>query len=283
MGLLHDTNNIRLVCNSLIKPYIMKGGKFDVTRLKVENLTKNYHTLSGETEALKDISFEVNEGEFISIVGPSGCGKSTILNIIAKLIDKSSGKITLNGEEIKKGTDKIGYMFQNDNLFDWLTVWENVTLGLKIKKCMNRINLIKVENLLRSYQLYDFKDSYPRELSGGMRQRVALIRTLALSPELLILDEPFSALDYVTRIRVSDEIYSIIRKENKTALMVTHDIGEAITTSDRVIILSSRPSKIKKVLNIYYDEEYDTPFKRREAIQYKDYFNTVWKELDNGE
>ena len=283
MGLLHDTNNIRLVCNSLIKPYIMKGGKFDVTRLKVENLTKNYHTLSGETEALKDISFEVNEGEFISIVGPSGCGKSTILNIIAKLIDKSSGKITLNGEEIKKGTDKIGYMFQNDNLFDWLTVWENVILGLKIKKCMNRINLIKVENLLRSYQLYDFKDSYPRELSGGMRQRVALIRTLALSPELLILDEPFSALDYVTRIRVSDEIYSIIRKENKTALMVTHDIGEAITTSDRVIILSSRPSKIKKVLNIYYDEEYDTPFKRREAIQYKDYFNTVWKELDNGE
>ena len=283
MGLLHDTNNIRLVCNSLIKPYIMKGGKFDVTRLKVENLTKNYHTLSGETEALKDISFEVNEGEFISIVGPSGCGKSTILNIIANLIDKSSGKITLNGEEIKKGTDKIGYMFQNDNLFDWLTVWENVTLGLKIKKCMNRINLIKVENLLRSYQLYDFKDSYPRELSGGMRQRVALIRTLALSPELLILDEPFSALDYVTRIRVSDEIYSIIRKENKTALMVTHDIGEAITTSDRVIILSSRPSKIKKVLNIYYDEEYDTPFKRREAIQYKDYFNTVWKELDNGE
>ena len=283
MGLLHDTNNIRLVCNSLIKPYIMKGGKFDVTRLKVENLTKNYHTLSGETEALKDISFEVNEGEFISIVGPSGCGKSTILNIIANLIDKSSGKITLNGEEIKKGTDKIGYMFQNDNLFDWLTVWENVILGLKIKKCMNRINLIKVENLLRSYQLYDFKDSYPRELSGGMRQRVALIRTLALSPELLILDEPFSALDYVTRIRVSDEIYSIIRKENKTALMVTHDIGEAITTSDRVIILSSRPSKIKKVLNIYYDEEYDTPFKRREAIQYKDYFNTVWKELDNGE
>ena len=283
MGLLHDTNNIRLVCNSLIKPYIMNGGQVDVTRLKVENLTKNYHTLSGETEALKDISFEVNEGEFISIVGPSGCGKSTILNIIAKLIDKSSGKITLNGEEIKKGTDKIGYMFQNDNLFDWLTVWENVTLGLKIKKCMNRINLIKVENLLRSYQLYDFKDSYPRELSGGMRQRVALIRTLALSPELLILDEPFSALDYVTRIRVSDEIYSIIRKENKTALMVTHDIGEAITTSDRVIILSSRPSKIKKVLNIYYDEEYDTPFKRREAIQYKDYFNTVWKELDNGE
>lgn len=266
-----------------MKPYIMRGGKFKVTRLKVEKLTKNYHTLSGETEALKDISFEVNEGEFISIVGPSGCGKSTILNIIAKLIDKSSGNITLNGEEIKKGTDKIGYMFQKDNLFDWLTVWENVTLGLKIKKSINRVNLIKVENLLRSYELYDFKDSYPRELSGGMRQRVALIRTLALSPELLILDEPFSALDYVTRISVSDEIYSIIRKENKTALMVTHDIGEAITTSDRVIILSSRPSKIKKVLDIYYDEEYDTPFKRREAVQYKDYFNTVWKELDNGE
>lgn len=254
-----------------------------MTRLKVEKLTKNYHTLSGETEALKDISFEVNEGEFISIVGPSGCGKSTILNIIAKLIDKSSGNITLNGEKIKKGTDKIGYMFQKDNLFDWLTVWENVILGLKIKKCINRINLIKVENLLRSYDLYDFKDSYPRELSGGMRQRVALIRTLALSPELLILDEPFSALDYVTRIRVSDEIYSIIRKENKTVLMVTHDIGEAITTSDRVIILSSRPAKIKRVLDIYYDEEYDTPFKRREAVQYKDYFNTVWKELDNGE
>lgn len=260
-----------------------KGGKLGVTKLKVENLTKNYHTLSGETEALKDISFEINDGEFISIVGPSGCGKSTILNIIAKLIDESSGSVTLNGERIKKGTDKIGYMFQKDNLFDWLTVWENVILGLKIKKCVNRINIIKVENLLRSYQLYDFKDSYPRELSGGMRQRVALIRTLALAPELLILDEPFSALDYVTRIKVSDEIYSIIRKEDKTALMVTHDIGEAITTSDRVIILSSRPSRIKKVLNIYYDEEYDTPFKRREAVQYKEYFNTVWKELDNGE
>ena len=284
MGLLHDTNNIRLVCNSLIKPYIMKGGKFDVTRLKVENLTKNYHTLSGETEALKDISFEVNEGEFISIVGPSGCGKSTILNIIAKLIDKSSGKITLNGEEIKKGTDKIGYMFQNDNLFDWLTVWENVTLGLKIKKCMNRINLIKVENLLRSYQLYDFKDSYPRELSGGMRQRVALIRTLSVDPSILLLDEPFSALDYQTRLMVNDDVYKVIKNENKSVILVTHDISEAIAMGDKVAVLSKRPSTIKNTYDIDLDlGSSKTPFKSRKVPAFQTYFDLLWKELDNNE
>ncbi len=215
----------------------------------VENIFMNYHSLKGSTPALKDISFSIEEGEFVSIVGPSGCGKSTLLNIIAGLIPQSSGDIYIDGEKQKSISPKIGYMFQKDHLFNWLTVLDNITLGLKIQHKLNSERKETIEKLLKDYGLLDFKDHHPDELSGGMRQKVALIRTLALNPEVLLLDEPFSALDYQTRLNISDEIYNIIKKEGKTAIMVTHDISEAVAMSDRILVLSKRPAKIKKRCN----------------------------------
>lgn len=197
-------------------------------KLEANHIYMNYHSLNGETEALKDICLNVKEGEFISIVGPSGCGKSTLLNIFAGLLEPSKGDIFIDGENLQDVSSKIGYMFQRDHLFEWLTVLGNVIIGLEIKKRLNDANKNNIEELLLRYGLSDFKKHYPSELSGGMRQRVALIRTLALNPEVLLLDEPFSALDYQTRLKVSDEISDILKKENKTAVMVTHDISDAI-------------------------------------------------------
>jgi len=251
-----------------------------MNRIEIKNVYMNYHTLSAETVALKDINFTVEGGEFVSIVGPSGCGKSTILNIVSGLIKASSGDILVDGRVQEGYSNKIGYMFQKDQLFEWLTVLQNVSIGLKIKKMMNEDAKIKLEKLLRNYNLWEFKDHYPRQLSGGMRQRVALIRTLALDPEVLLLDEPFSALDYQTRLNVSDEIYEIIKNEGKTAIMVTHDISEAVSMSSRVIVLSKRPAVIKKIINIEFDGENLTPLKCREHSKFRLYFNDIWKEMD---
>lgn len=249
-------------------------------QLTISNVCMNYHTLQSETEALKNISFNVQQGEFISIVGPSGCGKSTILNIIAGLLKPSSGKVLIDGSPLSNTALKIGYMFQKDQLFEWLTVWHNVLLGLKIQHKINNYTIDKVTTLLHDYNLWEFKDYYPNQLSGGMRQRVALIRTLALDPEILLLDEPFSALDYQSRLTASDEIYKIIKKEDKTAIMVTHDISEAISMSNRIIILSKRPAMIKKEISTQFGEKYDSPLKCREAPEFRLYFNSIWKELD---
>ncbi|WP_346885928.1 ABC transporter ATP-binding protein [Clostridium sp. UBA4395] len=251
-----------------------------MNRIEIKNIYMNYHTLSAETVALKDINFTVDGGEFVSIVGPSGCGKSTLLNIVSGLIEASSGDILVDGRVQEGYSDKIGYMFQKDQLFEWLTVLQNVSIGLKIKKMMNDDAKIKLEKLLKNYNLWEFKDHYPRQLSGGMRQRVALIRTLALDPEVLLLDEPFSALDYQTRLNVSDEIYEIIKNEGKTAIMVTHDISEAVSMSSRVIVLSKRPAVIKKIIKIEFDGENLTPLKCREHSKFRVYFNDIWKEMD---
>ncbi|MFD3156085.1 ABC transporter ATP-binding protein [Haloimpatiens sp. FM7330] len=250
-------------------------------KLEIKNIYMNYHSLKKETEAIKNISFNVKEGEFLSIVGPSGCGKSTLLNIIAGLLEPSNGKIFINGKNIKNSPPQIGYMFQKDNLFQWLTVWENVILGLKIQNKITTERTKKIEQLLHNYNLWDFKDHYPRELSGGMRQRVSLIRTLAINPDVLILDEPFSALDYQTRLNISDEVFTIIRNENKTTIMVTHDISEAISMSNRIIVLSKRPSTIKNNLNIKFDDKFMSPLERREAPNFRIYFNMLWKELNS--
>lgn len=251
-------------------------------KLRVENLSLIYHTIDDETEAVKDISFSVSDGEFLCIVGPSGCGKSTILSAIAGLLEPSNGKVYLDNEEIsnQKLFSKIGYMLQKDYLFEWRNILKNVTLGLEIHGMLNKESLIEVENMLNKYGLSGFKNYYPHQLSGGMRQRVALIRTLAINPKLLLLDEPFSALDYQTRLAVSDEIYCIIKKEGKTAIMVTHDIAEAISLSDRVIILTKRPARIKKIYSINLSIKDRTPLKSREAPEFRQYFNSIWKELD---
>lgn len=249
-------------------------------KVEIKHIYMNYHSLKGETEALKDINFSLYEGEFVSIVGPSGCGKSTLLNIICGLLKPSSGEIYLDGEKMENMSTKIGYMFQRDQLFEWLNVLDNVKLGLKIQHKMNADSLELIDELLKKYNLWNFRNHHPSELSGGMRQRVALIRTLALKPELLLLDEPFSALDYQTRLNVSDEISGIIKSQRKTVIMVTHDISEAISMSDRVIILSKRPAGIKNIIDVNFKVESNTPLKRRDDENFRGYFNKIWKELD---
>lgn len=246
--------------------------------LKISNINMTYHTKKIETVALKDVSFEVFDKDFLTILGPSGCGKSTLLNIMSGLLNPSSGEVLFNDEDISLNLENIGYMFQKDHLFNWTSVWNNVTLGLKIKGLLNDKSIERVNYLLETYELSKFKDHKPSELSGGMRQRVALIRTLALNPKVLFLDEPFSALDYQTRLNVCDEIHQIIKLEGKTAIMVTHDIGEAISTSNKIIILSKRPGTIKRELDIKFDYNL-SPFYRRKESQFNDYFNIIWKEL----
>ncbi|WP_244833644.1 ABC transporter ATP-binding protein [Clostridium sp. BJN0001] len=248
--------------------------------LKISDVSKNYHSVNGETRALLNISFNVDEGDFICILGPSGCGKSTLLNILSGLLEASAGKVLYENSSIDENVDKIGYMFQKDNLFEWYTVYENVILGLKIKKQLNKESIKRVDFLLNQYGLYKFKDYYPKELSGGMRQRVALIRTLSLNPEILFLDEPFSALDYQSRLLVCDDVYKIIKNEKKTAIMVTHDIAEAISLAQRVIVLSKRPSRIKRIIDINFKNKDLTPFQKREESEFKEYFDLLWKELD---
>ncbi|HEX9061293.1 MAG TPA: ABC transporter ATP-binding protein, partial [Clostridia bacterium] len=197
--------------------------------VEIENLNMKYHSQNGEINALENINLSVKQGEFISIVGPSGCGKSTLLSLISGLIDPASGEILIAGKPVKETSKMLGYMLQKDHLFEWRTIFKNVLLGLEIRRALNKENKEYVVKLLKTYGLYEFKDKYPSQLSGGMRQRAALIRTLAARPEILLLDEAFSALDYQTRLAVIDDIYSIIKKENKTAILVTHDIAESIS------------------------------------------------------
>ncbi|HHW22905.1 MAG TPA: ABC transporter ATP-binding protein [Clostridiaceae bacterium] len=239
-----------------------------------------YQSPNGEINAVEDVSFSVERGEFVSLVGPSGCGKSTLLSIISGLIKPTGGKVFIGDEEVVKTSHKVGYMLQKDYLFDWRTIYQNVILGLEIRKQLTPEKKAYVMDLLKTYGLYDFKDKYPRQLSGGMRQRAALIRTLATSPEILLLDEAFSALDYQTRLAVTEDIYSIIKSENKTAIMVTHDISESISMSDRVIVLSKRPARVNSIHDIKFDCPVRTPLKCREAPNFREYFNTIWKELD---
>ncbi len=210
--------------------------------LSLNDITYSYHTVRGEIPALSHIQFSVSTNEFISIVGPSGCGKSTLLSIIANLLVPESGTITYHIEE-NKTPIKIGYMLQKDHLLPWRTVYENVMLGLEINKKKSKESMERVDSLLEKYELFSFRNEKPSQLSGGMRQRVALIRTLVLDPDILLLDEPFSALDYQTRLTVSDDIYQIIRDEGKTAILVTHDLSEALSLGDTVYVLSKRPSQ----------------------------------------
>lgn len=251
--------------------------------LAMKNVSYSYHTPKGETKALSDISFSVEEGSFTSIVGPSGCGKSTLLSLISGLIVPDSGDILINDIPADKSNMHIGYMLQKDNLFEWRSVYRNVLLGLEMQKKKNPENIKKVQEMLDLYGLSPFKNAHPSQLSGGMRQRAALIRTLALEPDILLLDEPFSALDYQTRLEVSDDIGKILKAQNKTAILVTHDISEAISMGDRVIILTKRPATINKIIDINLSIDNRTPFLSRSAPEFKDYFNIIWEELkDNG-
>ena len=248
--------------------------------LKMENISKIYQAKNGEIEALKNVNLTVYEGELLSIIGPSGCGKSTLLSIIAGLEPKTSGKLYIDGEETTKDSQKIGYMLQKDSLLEWRSIYRNVMFGLEIRHLKTEENKAYVEDLLKKYNLYEFKDKYPSQLSGGMRQRVALIRTLAIKPKILLLDEAFSALDYQTRIMVTKDIYKILKNEGITAVMVTHDISESISMSDRIAVLSARPATIKCIKDIKFSIKNRDPLNVRETPEFSKYFDSVWKELD---
>lgn len=248
--------------------------------LEFSKVSFAYHTMEGETPVFCELSFSVEEGDFLAIVGPSGCGKSTLLSIIAGLEDLSGGEMFLNGKKLSGISDSIGYMLQKDYLLEWRNIFRNVMFGLEVKKLVTDETKNYVEKLLKNYGLYEFKDKYPSQLSGGMRQRAALIRTLATSPELLLLDEAFSALDYQTRLSVTDDVYKIIKHEGKTTIMVTHDIPESISMSDKVIVLSKRPAIIKKIYDIDFGMKSRTPLNCRENPKFSEFFDLIWRELN---
>ncbi|MBE7054314.1 MAG: ABC transporter ATP-binding protein [Ruminococcaceae bacterium] len=250
-----------------------------MSNIEIKNICHKYQDINGEISAIDNISFTANDGEYISIVGPSGCGKSTILSIICGLITPTSGSVLIDGEKISGISNKIGYMLQKDNLLDWRTIYKNVILSLELQNQLTDENKQYAIDLLKKYGLYEFKDKYPSQLSGGMRQRAALIRTLASKPEILLLDEAFSALDYQTRLLVREDVYAIIKNEKKTTIMVTHDIDESISMSDRVIVLTKRPAKINDILTVDFGKD-RSPMKVRNDEKFKEYFNKVWKELD---
>ena len=242
--------------------------------LKINHLKKTYHDKNGEIEAVLDFTLDIYDKEFLVIVGPSGCGKSTIMSILANLESSSDGYIELNKENLV-----MGYMLQKDSLFPWLTILDNCLIGLKSSNNLTKKTKKRVIELLDTYGLKEFKDKYPSSLSGGMRQRVALIRTLAINPDILLLDEPFSALDYQTRLALSDDVYNIIKKEGKTAIMISHDIGESVSMADRIVVLTKRPCVIKNIYDIYFEDK-STPIENRKKKEFATYYDKIWRDLD---
>ena len=239
-----------------------------MTILELQDVSKVFYSKTQETTAVSHLSFDVQEGEFVAIIGPSGCGKTTILSLICKLIEPTGGKI------ITQRDNAVGYMLQRDQLFEWRTIEKNVYLGLEVMHKFNPDTKAYADELLKKYGLWEFRKHYPQEISGGMRQRAALIRTLATNPDLLLLDEPFSALDFQTRLEVCDDVYSIIKSEHKTALLVTHDISEAISLADRIIVLTKRPST---VLTIHETglADIETPLLRRQNPSFSKQFELL--------
>jgi len=251
--------------------------------LRFEDVSLTYQAENGEVAALEKVNFHAAQGEQIAIVGPSGCGKSTLLSIVAGLEPQTHGKVYLDGQVISGVSEKIGYMLQKDNLLQWRTIRSNVLLGLEIRRMLTSENIAYADKLLETYGLEQFKDKYPSQLSGGMRQRAALIRTLATRPQLLLLDEAFCALDYQTRLKVTDDVCRILKKVGKTALIVTHDIPEGISMADRIVVMTPRPGRVKSIHKVDLENEggaFASPLQRRTNPAFAGYFNMIWKELD---
>ncbi|MGL5676508.1 MAG: ABC transporter ATP-binding protein [Cellulosilyticaceae bacterium] len=241
--------------------------------IELKNIYKSFYTNEGEILVLENVNLTLEKGKILGILGPSGSGKSTILNILTGLMMPTQGEVNIQG--------KIGYMFQKDHLLEWRTIMDNIMIGLEIQHNKTEEAIQRIEELLKMYGIWEFRNRYPKELSGGMRQRVALIRTLATNPDVLLLDEPFSALDYQTRLMVSDDIYKIIRSEKKEAILVTHDIAEGISMSDQIAVLSKRPATIKGLHDVKLSTKGErTPLAARNVPEFKDYFDLLWKELE---
>jgi NitT/TauT family transport system ATP-binding protein len=251
--------------------------------IELHHITHTYVTRSEAKTAIEDISLSVAKGEFVSIVGPSGCGKSTILSCIAGLIRPTNGEVMINKKKIVGPSPKVGYMLQSDYLFEWQTIQKNVLVGLKVMNKLSKENEKYANYLIHEMGLSEYKNHYPSQLSGGMRQRAALVRTLVTNPDILLLDEPFSALDYQTRLKLEDLVYETLKKHEKTAILVTHDIGESIAMSDKIIILDSNPGEIKEEVTVPEHIRHALPFHAREKEGYHELFRKIWKELDQDE
>lgn len=247
--------------------------------LRLDHVSFSYYSNLGEVKVLNDINFTVEKGAFAALVGPSGCGKSTILSLIAGLLKPVGGFITSYSEDFN--APRVGYMLQHDHLLEWRSVYQNITLGLEIQKKKTKENLERVDELLDKYHLSNVKNQKPSALSGGMRQRIALIRTLALRPDLLLLDEPFSALDYQTRLNVSKDVHDIIKSEEKTAILVTHDISEAISMADVVFVLTKSPCTIKDVIPIEFEANGIKREDMRKSSLFQEYFDQIWREMQD--
>ena len=253
--------------------------------VRLDRVSLSYFTPERQTLALSSISLGVERGEFVAIVGQSGCGKSTLLSLIAGLMLPSSGRVTVNGHEVRAPSPSVGYMLQQDTLFEWRSILDNVLLGAEIMGRSDAAMRHRAVDLLTRYGLGDFVRNFPHQLSGGMRQRAALARTLCTQPDILLLDEPFSALDFQTRLALSDEIGLILRGEGKTAILVTHDIGEAISMADRIVVMTRRPGQIKSEHSIAFPSfgrERPSPFQARKCAEFNTYFQTIWDELEVG-
>ncbi len=251
--------------------------------IKFSEVCKTYVTMEGETEALKNVSFSIKEGEFVAILGPSGCGKTTILSLLAGLFPPTTGSLSILGKEITSPSRKVGYMLQQDYLLKWRTIEQNIMLGLEIRRQLNKESQRYALEMLDEMELSNYKDHYPNQLSGGMRQRVALVRTLAAKPFILLLDEPFSALDYTTRLRLEDLVLDTLRRRQKTAILVTHDIAEAIAMADRIIVMASSPGRIKNIIEIPVPLRDPLPFASRDVPHFQKYFQAIWKEMNEHE
>lgn len=266
--------------------YYKKGGGYDMSQnprkkpfLRLDHVNFSYYSNLGEVRVLNDINFSIDKGAFAALVGPSGCGKSTILSLIADLLRPVGGYITFYSEDFS--APRIGYMLQHDHLLEWRNVYQNITLGLEIQKKKTKENLELADSLLEKYHLSHVKNQKPSALSGGMRQRIALIRTLAIRPDLLLLDEPFSALDYQTRLNVSKDVHDIIKSEQKTAILVTHDISEAISMADVIFVLTKSPCTIKDVVPIEFEASGIRREDMRKSGLFQDYFDRIWREMQD--
>lgn len=248
--------------------------------VEIRDVHHVYHSLEGETLALGGVSLTVAYGEFVSIVGPSGCGKSTLLSLVAGLVRPTKGSVLVKGKPARLGDPQVGYMLQHDYLFEWRTILDNCLLGLEVRRQLNPERKERVLQLLEECGLGGFAHRYPDELSGGMRQRAALVRTLALDPDLVLLDEPFGALDYQTRLRLEDEVGRILKESGKSTILVTHDISEAISMSDRVVVMSARPGTIRRIVPIDLGYGVKGPLSARRSPRMSEYFNLIWKELE---
>ncbi|QSO54534.1 ABC transporter ATP-binding protein [Alicyclobacillus curvatus] len=251
-----------------------------MSQIELRNVSLRYFTSKEETEALRTVDLTIDEGEFVAIVGPSGCGKSTLLSLISGMLQPTSGEVLLYGKRVTEPSKRVGYMLQHDYLFEWRDVLHNVLVGAEVRGMNMKSATKRAQSLLERYGLGDFARHNPKQLSGGMRQRVALIRTLVVQPDVLLLDEPFSALDFQTRLSLSDEIGTILREQHKTVILVTHDISEAISMADRIVVMSNRPSKVKSDHHISFAGDRPSPVMARQRPEYNGYFQTIWGELE---